>query len=131
MAKKKDNTLKIDLHPIEENFNEIMKEFSAFKTEQIKQYTADGQSIDMAAFESHFKTMFLFGKINMIDKALDDIAQILQTINPQTEETETQEETGEENVKETAGKSGKTGNKKGSGSKAGGRKSGEQLQLGL
>jgi len=62
---------KRELHPIEVGFNEQMKEYKEFKTEQLKQYTSDGQSIDTAAFEAHFKTMFLFGKINEIEKKLE------------------------------------------------------------
>lgn len=69
MAKKSKNQEMNDkLHPIEASFNEAMLEFRDFKNEQMEKYTQDGQSIDMASFEQHFKMMFLFGKLREIEK---------------------------------------------------------------
>lgn len=105
MAKKKVKKVKHVLHPIEVAFNNEMKEFKEFKTEQIKQYTSDGQSIDLAAFESHFKTMYLFGKINSLR---NEIAELKGDKNVKKGKTNTRT-------------TGKTANKSGDG----------QLQLGL
>ena len=107
---KKSNSLDHKLHPIEASFNEEMKEFKLFKDEQIKQYTADGQNIDLTAFEQHFKTMYLFGKLNELKKELAELK-------------------GEKNVQGKERTTGK-GNK-GTTTKARGNKSNEQLQLGL
>lgn len=71
MAKKKKEKAK--LHPLEEGFNELNVEFREFKKSQLAQYEEAGQQIDTKAFEGHFKTVFLWGKVNDLLKEVSEL----------------------------------------------------------